>query len=994
MRFSDMSEGGLSGALSEARLLHDDRAGTYFNVLSKGVGSDAGRRAGRRGYPTHMLPEIMRLSERQHRDDDFYLSQATFSARSGCATHFQSIRTLFVDLDSYKDPEGLATPEQVLEKLDRIGLPEPTYIVSSGRGQYLKYLLQDRVYAEHLHDWGLAQRALVASTASLHSDSKVKDCSRILRTLGSANRASGGRRVSVAWQGGTVYRFRDLAERIGRSAVNAVQDARRSGMAADGLQLRRHARTLRAYAELGQAQTFAFSALDEITQRHTPLLFNTLERTPQSLAWTRFLDLKELIRMRGGVREGERDLCLFWMMNLLAASGTVHPGNFYDEVAAIASLMPGTDFEPLQDGSMETLYRRVEAQAEGKRWRQTARQSEQPDGQGPNGKTRNADRSPLYQPSNDFLIETFRIEPAEQRALRTIISRDIVNERRVAKRRAAGVQPMAEVIATRRHARESSAQTARVLVQQGASLSSIAIELMVSERTVRRYLAPSAASPGTHASAAEIPAPAARPSTRHMAIDATLQPIVPHGILRASRGGGQHAPRRGEQHTSDVKEDVASHVRSLAEAGRTGAAIARELGISERTVWRHLARHRCGYSRTPDVTGDDAVSSLSQLDSFSGRRAGANLNPRQPDNASTYSYRETLVTTNSFAALAEAARREKAEQEAKRTAKVIARAPQRSEPRSDLPTLPRGRQMHEPARAQQATGGIHCDDGDLGEREGMAISASSVFNSLARYADPTDLPHISAAGEGEHSMDAGPAGMPPVSSGKMPGVGGIGAPGGMTPDDRARLERLREMQDRAARRQLRGRASDPNDPNNVVQRGALEEASDAQKGAAHAVATSPVDPVRPRGSRFSLEAWEAARASQPGCCIFEFQRINPVSQQVESILMALPHERVVQQGLPLELLDGSLVAPRIGSGGVGATNAVAGGESAAQDECRLNFHHWGFDGCQQVARMRIVLREANPNRALFAGCTFDLALGPDAREVLDQGLNRSPSSRG
>jgi hypothetical protein len=898
MRMLDMPE----NALSEAELLHDVRPGTFFNVMSK----SADGKTGRRGYSTDLLPEIMTLSARDHRDDDFYLSQATFSARSGCATNFHSVRALFVDLDSYKDPAGLATPEQVLGQLERAGLPEPSYIVSSGRGQYLKYLLEDRVYSEGLQEWGVAQRALVSATRPMHSDSKVKDCSRILRTLGSVNRASGGRRVQVVWDGGQTYRFRDLAERIGRAAIGSLEEERNR---TPGRRARAGRSTLDAWASLGQASMFPLSALEHLAERHTPLLFSFSQRTPQSLAWCRFLDLKELVRMRGGVQEGERTTYLLWMMNFLAQSGTVHPDNFFDEVEAIASMMPGVDFEPLSEGSMGTLYRRVQDFTAGRKF-----------------SFRGLEIDPLYRPGNNYLIETFRIEPGEQRKLRTIIEKEVVKERREEKRRADGVRPIAEVIAQRTELRQTAAGRAAELRATGFTTGEIAAQMQITERSVRRYLQ-------------QAPRPAQTAKVR------TGGAAAPGAATRLPITG---TPKATDIRSANPTHPPAEQARRSNNVSPTHTVTSRAVHpVAGRSADAPASQRRC--LARPRVAAAGGGGTRFGLPQQSGRAACSREAPAirdpvilmiSPTHAAVHrqvapqvmrSHREVLVNPHAFSSLVAAARSGASPSSATR-------------PREGPPVAAADRDQKPQAGWVQTS------------------PAGGRFASLAAYLQPDDGLGDADPGGGADPDEAGAqraAGARPVDRSDPPRPSREVTTGAA---DNAQLDQLREMQDRARRRQEL-RAADSQKAGAGADR-AMEGPTDA----------SPVwsDRSRPAGSRFSAEQWAAAREAYPQCSIFEFHRRQPDDGPIEAIFMAIPHARMERQALPAQLLDGSLVEP------------TAPGYRCGAGECALSFLYRYGNHVPQAMRMRLVMRRGNPGFDLYVGSHVELALGADAAQVFER----------
>ena len=118
---------------------------------------------------------------------DRYMSVNEFSAWR-CVRHLRSLRACFVDIDGVHDFEW------VMSAVDSAGLPTPNFVVFSGRGIHLYWQI-DPVPASALGVWQLVQneivRRLVAAPEALNVDVKVKDCTRVLRLVGSVNSKNG-----------------------------------------------------------------------------------------------------------------------------------------------------------------------------------------------------------------------------------------------------------------------------------------------------------------------------------------------------------------------------------------------------------------------------------------------------------------------------------------------------------------------------------------------------------------------------------------------------------------------------------------------------------------------------------------------------------------------------------------------------------------------------------------------------------------------------------
>ena len=97
----------------------------------------------------------------------------------------RSLRAQYVDIDN----ENLSIDE-VLEALRDAQLPVPSAVVHSGRGLHL-YWIHNPVPAAALPVWQRCQDILIKALTPLKADVGARDCSRILRLVGSVNGKNG-----------------------------------------------------------------------------------------------------------------------------------------------------------------------------------------------------------------------------------------------------------------------------------------------------------------------------------------------------------------------------------------------------------------------------------------------------------------------------------------------------------------------------------------------------------------------------------------------------------------------------------------------------------------------------------------------------------------------------------------------------------------------------------------------------------------------------------
>lgn len=92
----------------------------------------------------------------------------------------RSLRAVYVDIDRQM------TIDAALLAIDDAMLPVPNYIVQSGRGIHLYWLI-DAVPPKALPVWQAIQRKLVRVLAESGADRSCTDCTRVLRLVGSLN---------------------------------------------------------------------------------------------------------------------------------------------------------------------------------------------------------------------------------------------------------------------------------------------------------------------------------------------------------------------------------------------------------------------------------------------------------------------------------------------------------------------------------------------------------------------------------------------------------------------------------------------------------------------------------------------------------------------------------------------------------------------------------------------------------------------------------------
>lgn len=388
-------------AVGEARAVHANNTG-FFAIFSKHKGP---KKTSQVSYRMEQLDEVVSLVKNT---PDVYISQASFAYASREKSALKNLGCAFIDIDCYNF--GHTADEEfqslLLDKATCYGIPLPSYIIRSGRGLYLKWIFKKSISASNIYKWEALQNALVSLYQAIGADMAARDVSRVLRVVGSTNSASGGACVETAWNGNRTHDFDDLCNLVANIDLPELNQStavktRKARTAQNLIKKLSNNYSLTAVEQANQNKV-AISHLQNFSSQHQPIMLNDMSLL--QLNWQRFIDIRDLSIMRGGIRQGGRDLTLFWMGSFLSQSGIITPGNFAKEMTDLSSGFPGADFSPMEDGSMSSLFSRLESHQRGEKVVF-------------NGKS----YTRMYTPTNDRLIDIFEITPEEQSKLGTII---------------------------------------------------------------------------------------------------------------------------------------------------------------------------------------------------------------------------------------------------------------------------------------------------------------------------------------------------------------------------------------------------------------------------------------------------------------------------------------------------------------------------------------------------------------------------------------------
>lgn len=362
--------------LQEHDHYHDAGKFGFFSILSN---NDHGKK--QHSYPLSFLPKIRTLIDPRK---DTYISQGEFYKPNRLLVNLARLGLLFLDLDYYNQPELKdLTPQQVagqvLEYCNFEGIPEPSAIVSSGRGVYLKWYLIKPVPAKALPRWNAIMGHLVALFSKFSADTRAKDACRVLRLEGTTNERT-GEIVRVIYQSGQIHDFEDLAREILPACRKLCLEHRQKKNAQSRLQ-----------GVTGKGNATALQKL-----------------SPYQLNWDRLHDLRTLAELRGGVEIGYRDTFLF----LATCFVSWFVVDAYGEIGALChEFSPGLSLAEAHSYTSTAIARAQDAHA------------------GILQNYQGMEVDPRYRFRNQTLIDWLQITSSEERQMKTIISEPEAAER-------------------------------------------------------------------------------------------------------------------------------------------------------------------------------------------------------------------------------------------------------------------------------------------------------------------------------------------------------------------------------------------------------------------------------------------------------------------------------------------------------------------------------------------------------------------------------------
>lgn len=337
---------------------------------------------------TYTVEKIGFVLTHIRRDVDSYMSQCFFSKPNRRALNVAYVTHAYVDLDTYNAEWLVGRPVDEMVNIIRMfcsdeAIPEPSYIISSGRGIYLKWAWTHPLPRAAVGRCVAVNRELVRRFQSFGADPKAVDMSRILRVIGTTNTKS-GKIVEIVYLNdvsGTVvgYDFDLFADELLPYSMAQIRSFR------------------------DQATAAPVAILSHERQKR---------RTGTVVAWEQWHwgvleDLRNLMDLRGWgvVPEGHRDL--FGHIGACQLAQVFPAHTLWHEVLAWARLiLPHGYVETELRGHASSLLDRAKRAASGEKVEFA-------------GKL----RSPIYTYRKSTMIDLLQIVPAEMEALGFLIDK-------------------------------------------------------------------------------------------------------------------------------------------------------------------------------------------------------------------------------------------------------------------------------------------------------------------------------------------------------------------------------------------------------------------------------------------------------------------------------------------------------------------------------------------------------------------------------------------
>ena len=408
-------------------------------------------------YEVEQLPFVLK---NLYYDWDNYISQGIFYKPNRRIVNLWSIGLSYVDLDTYKVKELQNIPTHTIIDLlfaycELMNIPEPSLVIYSGNGIYLKWLFKKAVPKGTLPRWNAVQKKLVELFKDFGADPQARDASRVLRIPGTTNTKTGLKVEIVIEKPDIRYDFEKFSRQILPFERPKKVIENKKIVLPPSFKKKTSAKPYKS--KVRQDKKFSF--------------------TPAQLWWDRLQDIRTYVQLRwkGKVPEGYRDIVLFLSY---IALGWIEPINtliygleFEQLIKEYGITMPRKEIFAYMSTAKKRLAKMIDDKKKGKEYDPTQH---------------------LYIYKTKTIIEMLDIQPEYQQHLKTLISseehkrrkRNRDNERN----RAKGIRPIEEYLKERKKNKELLRAEVELLRAKGLSLRQIAKEMGISHEYVRKLL--------------------------------------------------------------------------------------------------------------------------------------------------------------------------------------------------------------------------------------------------------------------------------------------------------------------------------------------------------------------------------------------------------------------------------------------------------------------------------------------------------------------------
>lgn len=426
----------------------------FFSLSTK-----TGKSWNERFYGTHETEQANSFIE-ENKMKNCYSSIATFTTPQRNKQFISRPLELFADIDSHIFGE-IITREGVKEFIKELKpfynkiIPEPSYIVFSGRGFQIHYELEKNCVIE-VPKWVRTEQALSDTLdqlitkvnhelspylqADFSLDKQVRDETRVLRVPETYN-SEAGRFSSVIYNSGKKYTLEQILTEYGETMFYTEKEGRKTV---------KH--NLKDLSGISEADILTATAKQLYKSKTKGYTIETLSRA-------RLKDLEALIYLRNekGELEGYREQLLRIAVEILLNITT----NANDIRTYLEWL--NQQFKKPLDGTKITYFVQYKSSTAQHRF------------------------------STGKIIEWLNIKESEQEKMKTLLNRKLVNKRfhlahgseRNKKKRKAYAEKIGN---QHRKEREARKREARAMKALGMKVDSIAAALKISRRTVFYYL--------------------------------------------------------------------------------------------------------------------------------------------------------------------------------------------------------------------------------------------------------------------------------------------------------------------------------------------------------------------------------------------------------------------------------------------------------------------------------------------------------------------------